>query len=144
MLVHVNVEWKKIINQASVDISSLTVQEQQLRLVNLLEINNRVATSLGQSYFIQLNLIFNDLMNLYTAFSKIGREVLENGIKTITQNQNTTNMDANQMEMFAAKNLVVRAVLYVLCVVWLLFCLLSLLFLFLLFIIVILLFVTIV
>ncbi|KAK1309003.1 hypothetical protein QJS10_CPA09g01200 [Acorus calamus] len=66
-----NKKWVEIIGQARQSVDFLKDQDVIRTVLNILQTNTSVATSLGAYFFTQIKLIFLDMLNVYRMYSEL-------------------------------------------------------------------------
>ncbi|GMN44193.1 hypothetical protein TIFTF001_013376 [Ficus carica] len=66
-----NQKWGEIIGQARVSVDFLKDQDVIRTVLNILQTNTSVATSLGTFFLSQITLIFLDMLNVYRMYSEL-------------------------------------------------------------------------
>ncbi|KAG6707180.1 hypothetical protein I3843_06G018300 [Carya illinoinensis] len=75
-----NQKWSEIIGQARQSVDFLKDQEVIRTVLNILQTNTSVATSLGTHFLSQISLIFLDMLNVYRMYSElISSSIAEGG-----------------------------------------------------------------
>ncbi|KAJ4837330.1 Exportin-1 [Turnera subulata] len=75
-----NQKWAEIIGQARQSVDFLKDQEVIRTVLNILQTNTSVATSLGTYFLSQISLIFLDMLNVYRMYSElISSSIAEGG-----------------------------------------------------------------
>ncbi|PON41471.1 Coatomer beta subunit [Parasponia andersonii] len=75
-----NQKWAEIIGQARVSVDFLKDQDVIRTVLNILQTNTSVATSLGTYFLSQISLIFLDMLNVYRMYSElISSSIAEGG-----------------------------------------------------------------
>ncbi|KAJ6837558.1 protein EXPORTIN 1A [Iris pallida] len=75
-----NQRWAEIIGQASQSVDVLKEQEVIRTILNILQTNTSVASSLGTYFFPQISLIFLDMLTVYRMYSElISSSIAEGG-----------------------------------------------------------------
>ncbi|KAE8077306.1 hypothetical protein FH972_015878 [Carpinus fangiana] len=75
-----NQKWGEIIGQARQSVDYLKDQEVIRTVLNILQTNTSVATSLGTHFLSQISLIFLDMLNVYRMYSElISSSIAEGG-----------------------------------------------------------------
>ncbi|GFY83939.1 exportin 1A [Actinidia rufa] len=79
MILHVH-KWAEIIGQARQSVDFLKDQNVIRTVLNILQINTSVASSLGTYFLAQISLIFLDMLNVYRMYSElISTNIAEGG-----------------------------------------------------------------
>lgn len=96
---HPNEQWRDLLYKANMNQEVLFDREVMKEFVNILKINTRVATSLGPPYYSQLQCIFQDMMNVYVAYSGALSTMVQNGGPHMTRSADARNMRAVKKEV---------------------------------------------
>lgn len=75
-----NQKWAEIIGQARISVDFLKDQDVIRTVLNILQTNTSVASSLGTFFLLQITLIFLDMLNVYRMYSElISSSIAEGG-----------------------------------------------------------------
>ncbi|VAH96428.1 unnamed protein product [Triticum turgidum subsp. durum] len=74
-----NQKWAEIIGQAGQSIDILKNQDVIRSVLNILQTNTSVATSLGPHFFPQISLIFLDMLTVYRMYSELVSSTIAEG-----------------------------------------------------------------
>ncbi|OEL25470.1 Protein EXPORTIN 1A [Dichanthelium oligosanthes] len=74
-----NQKWAEIIGQASQSIDILKNQDVIRSVLNILQTNTSVASSLGPHFFPQISLIFLDMLTVYRMYSELVSSTIAEG-----------------------------------------------------------------
>ncbi|CAH2055233.1 unnamed protein product [Thlaspi arvense] len=74
-----NQKWAEIIGQARQSADTLKDPDMIRTVLNILQTNTRVATSLGTHFLSQISLIFLDMLNVYRMYSELVSSNIANG-----------------------------------------------------------------
>ncbi|XP_073003374.1 protein EXPORTIN 1A-like [Typha latifolia] len=74
-----NQKWAEIIGQASKSVDVLKNQDVIRTVLNILQTNTSVASSLGQYFFPQISLIFLDMLTVYRMYSELISNTIAEG-----------------------------------------------------------------
>ncbi|GJN22595.1 hypothetical protein PR202_gb10175 [Eleusine coracana subsp. coracana] len=74
-----NQKWAEIIGQASQSIDVLKNQDVIRSVLNILQTNTSVASSLGPHFFPQISLIFLDMLTVYRMYSELVSSTIAEG-----------------------------------------------------------------
>jgi exportin-1 len=74
-----NQKWAEIIGQARQSADILKEPDVIRTVLNILQTNTRVATSLGTFFLSQISLIFLDMLNVYRMYSELVSSSIANG-----------------------------------------------------------------
>ena len=66
----VTAEWTRLLQGLAANFNQLNDTEVMKKIAFVVKANQRVCSSLGHNYYIQLGRIYNDLMQLYAAYSQ--------------------------------------------------------------------------
>jgi len=76
----VTAEWTRLLQGLAAAFNQLSDVEVMKKIAFVVKANQRVCTTLGHNYYIQLGRVYNDLMQLYTAYSQfLGSELATRG-----------------------------------------------------------------
>lgn len=76
----VTAEWTRLLQGLAANFNQLNDIEVMKKIAFVVKANQRVCSSLGHNYYIQLGKIYNDLMQLYAAYSQfLGSELAGRG-----------------------------------------------------------------
>lgn len=74
-----NQSWNRIVQHAKQDQSTLWVPDNVKQVVLVLKTNNRVASSLGHAYMVQLSRIYVEMLQMYQMYSQyVSMRIQEN------------------------------------------------------------------
>lgn len=80
-----NQSWNRIVCQAAQNENTLWDPENVKQVVLVLKTNNRVASSLGHAYMVQLSRIYVEMLQMYQMYSQyVSMKVQENAMNTRT------------------------------------------------------------
>jgi exportin-1 len=75
-----NQRWVEIISQARQSVEYLKALDVVRAVLNILQLNTSVATSLGQAFLAQISLVYLDMLNVYRMYSElISNSIAEGG-----------------------------------------------------------------
>ncbi|KAL3682847.1 hypothetical protein R1sor_000869 [Riccia sorocarpa] len=75
-----NARWAEIIGQARQSVDYLKTQDIIKAVLNILQTNTSVASSLGQAFLSQISLVYLDMLNVYRMYSElISSSIAEGG-----------------------------------------------------------------
>lgn len=94
-----NHSWQQLLYSASVSETALRERERMKNLSSILRTNSRVAASLGPPYLVQLEWIFSDMLQVYTAYSGMIQGQIVNGGQYATKTADFRNMRAVKREV---------------------------------------------